>query len=183
MRPRSRLAASVAVLGLVVLAGCGSSSGSSGGSSGTSSTTGSGGSTASTKVDVCRIITPADAEKVIGGPVVVQAPAATEGLSSGVCLYKASGGGIRVSLLQVRVYPGPQFYGDKALPDTKSIDITGADKAFAFVRESAGGRTVDVQFVKHGQTGAINFSDTDATAPTDATADVQAVAQKLADAI
>ena len=181
MRPRSRFAASVAVLGLVVLAGCGSSSGSSGGSSSTSSTTGSGSSTASKKIDVCKIITPADAEKVIGGPVVVQAPAATEGLSSGVCIYKASGGGIRVSLLQVRVYPGPQFYGEKALPDTKSIDITGADKAF--VRDAAGGKTIDVQFVKDGKTGAINFTDTGATAPTDATANVQAVAQKLADAI
>jgi hypothetical protein len=181
MRPRSGWATSVAVLALGVLAGCGSSSGSSGGSSSTSSTTGSGSSTASTKIDVCRIITPADAEKVIGRPVAVQAPAATEGLSSGVCIYRATGGGIRVSLLQVRVYPGPQFYGDKALPDTKSIDITGADKAF--VREADGGRTIDVQFVKHGTTGAINFTDTDATASSEAAGSVQAVAQKLADAI
>jgi hypothetical protein len=111
----------------------------------------------------------------------VQPPAATEDLSSGVCIYKASGGGIRVSLLQVRVYPGPQFYGDKALPDTKSIDITGADKAF--VRDADGGKTIDVQFVKNGATGAINFTDTGGTSSPDAAANVQAVAQQLADAI
>jgi hypothetical protein len=184
MRRRSRFLASCAcatVVALVVLAGCGSSSGSSGGSSGTSSTTGGSASTTGKKIDVCKIITPADAQTVIGGPVEVQAPAGTEGLSSGVCIYRATGGGIRVSLLQVRVYPGPQFYGDKALGDTKSIDISGTDKAF--IREAAGGKTIDVQFVKDGKTGAINFTDTGATASADAATNVQAVAQKLADAI
>jgi hypothetical protein len=181
MRQSTRFVASVSVLTLITLAGCGSSSGSSGGSSGTTAPSGSGGSTASKKIDVCKIVTPADAQKVIGGPVEVQAPAGTEGLSSGVCIYRGTGGGIRVSLLQVRVYPGPQFYGDKALSDTKSIDISGADKAF--VRDAAGGKTIDVQFVKDGKTGAVNFTDTGATAQTDAAANVQAVAQKLADGI
>jgi hypothetical protein len=182
MRPRAGFVASATVVTAIVLAGCGSSSGSSGGGSKTSSTTGAAkSSTAGKKIDVCSIITPADAQKVIGGPVEVQAPAGTEGLSSGGCIYRATGGGIRVSLLQVRVYPGPQFYGDKALSDTKSIDLSGTDKAF--VREAAGGKTIDVQFVKDGKTGAINFTDTGATASADAAANVQAVAQKLADAI
>jgi hypothetical protein len=187
MRPNARVGATVAVAALVVLAGCGSSSGStSGGSPDTSSTTtggsGTGGSGSDKKkIDVCKIVTPADAEKVVGGPVETQAAAESEGLSSGVCIYKATGGGIRVSLLQVRVYPGPQFYGEDALPKTKSIDIAGADKAF--VRSSAGGKTIDVQFVKDGQTGAINFTDTGATASDAAVTNVQTVAEKLAAAI
>jgi hypothetical protein len=86
-----------------------------------------------------------------------------------------------VSLLQARVYPGPQFYGETAIPGAKSIELSGTDKAF--VRQGAGGKTVDVQFVKDGKTGAINFTDT-GTTPSDATvANVQAVAQTLADAI
>jgi hypothetical protein len=184
MRSRTRILASAVVVGAVVLAGCGSSSGSSsGGGSATSSTTAGGGSASGsgTTIDVCKIITPADAEKVVGGPVEAQDPAGTEGLASGVCIYKATGGGIRVSLLQVRVYPGPQFYGEQALPNTESIDISGTDKAF--VREAAGGKTVDVQFVKDGKTGTINYTDTGATAPQGAVANVEAVAQKLADAI
>jgi hypothetical protein len=86
-----------------------------------------------------------------------------------------------VSLLQIRVYPGPQFYGEQAMTNTKSLSLDGTDKAF--VGESAGGKTVEVQFVKDGKTGAINFTDTGTTAPDAAVTDVEAVAQKLADAI
>ena len=178
MRPTSRFVAGGALLAGIALAGCGSSSG---GSSGTPAKSGGDGSTADKKIDVCSIITPADAEKVIGGPVEAQPPASSEGPSSGVCIYKATGGGIRVSLLQVRVYPGPQFYGEDALSDTKSIDIAGTDKAF--IRQAAGGKNTDVQFVKDGQTGAINFTDTAATAPPDVAANVEAVATELAAAI
>jgi hypothetical protein len=183
MRPNARIGGAVAVAAVVVLAGCGSGSASkSVGPSGTSSTSaGSSGSGSGKKIDVCKIITAADAEKVVGGPVEAQGPAGTEGLSSGVCIYKATGGGIRVSLLQVRVYPGPQFYGEDALPNTKSIDIAGTDKAF--VRSAADGKTVDVQFVKDDQTGAINFTDTGTTAPDAAVTNVEAVAKKLAAAI
>ena len=182
MRPNARIGAAVAVASLVVLAGCGSSSGSS--SSGSTkppaASGGSGsGSGSGKKIDVCKIINTEDAATVVGGPVEAQDPAGSEGLSSGVCIYKATGGGIRVSLLQVRVYPGPQFYGEDALPNTKSIDIAGTDKAF--VRSAAGGKTIDVQFVKDGQTGAINFTDTASTASEDTTiANVETVARKLA---
>ncbi len=183
MGRNARIGAAVAVAALVVLAGCGSSSGSSSsGSTKTSATSGGSGSGSGTKkIDVCKIINTEDAATVVGGPVEVQAPSGTEGLSSGVCIYKATGGGIRVSLLQVRVYPGPQFYGEDALANTKSIDIAGTDKAF--VRSTAGGKTIDVQFVKDGQTGAINFTDTGATAPEAAVDHVTAVAEKLAAAI
>ena len=184
MRTTTRIGAAFVALGVLAIAGCGSSSGSSSNASTrTSSTTGStsAASSGGAKIDVCKIITPADAEKVAGGPVEEQAPAGTEGLASGVCIYKATGGGIRVSLLQVRVYPGPQFYGEQALTDTKSIDISGTDKAF--VRSAAGGKTVDVQFVKNGKTGAVNFTDTANPNGDSTVSNVEAVAQKLADAL
>jgi hypothetical protein len=183
VRTNTRIGAAFVALGVLAIAGCGSSSGSSSNASTkTSSTTGStSAASSSKKIDVCKIITPADAEKIAGGPVEEQAPAGTEGLASGVCIYKATGGGIRVSLLQVRVYPGPQFYGEQALPDTKSIDISGTDKAF--VRSAAGGKTVDVQFVKNGKTGAVNFTDTVNPNGESTASNVEAVAQKLADAL
>jgi hypothetical protein len=184
VRTNTRIGAALVALGVIAIAGCGSSSGSSSGASTkTSSTTGgaSGSASSGKKIDVCKIITPADAEKVAGGPVEVQSPSGTESLASGVCIYKATGGGIRVSLLQVRVYPGPQFYGEKALPDTQSIDLSGTDKAF--VRSAAGGKTVDVQFVKNGKTGAVNFTDTASTNSASAETAVEDVAQKLANAL
>jgi hypothetical protein len=181
VRTNTRIAATLVALGAIAIAGCGSSSGSSpSGTAKTSSTT-SGGSSAGKKIDVCTIITPADAEKVAGGPVEEQAPSGTESLASGVCIYKATGGGIRVSLLQVRVYPGPQFYSESALPDTKSIDIAGTDKAF--VRSAAGGKTVDVQFVKHGKTGAVNFTDTGNPNSDSTVSAVEDIARKLANAL
>jgi hypothetical protein len=184
MRPTVRIAA-VAVTAAGTLAACGSSSGSTAADPSTSSaTTGSGsgsGSGAKEKIDVCAIIPASDAEKVIGGPVEQQPPAGTEGLSSGVCIYKAAGGGIRVSLLQIRVYPGPQFYGENALGNTTSIEVTGTDKAFE--RTAAGGKTIDVQFVKDDQTGTINFTDTGSTGSPAALTELQAIAAKLAEAI
>jgi hypothetical protein len=183
VRTNTRIGTALVVLGVVAIAGCGSSSGSSGASTKSSSPSdaASGGSASGSKVDVCKIITPADAEKVVGGPVEVQPPSSAEPLASGVCIYKSTGGGIRVSLLQVRVYPGPQFYGEKALPDTTSIDLSGTDKAF--VRTATGGKTVDVQFVKDGKTGAVNYTDTAASNSSSAATAVEAVAQKLADAL
>lgn len=181
MGSKRRFLAAVAGLAAVVLAGCGSSSGLTSGDSRPSPTNGGDASSGSnSKIDVCKIITPADAQKVVGGPVAVQTPSSTESLASGVCTYKATGGGIRVSLLQVRVYPGPQFYGEQAGPNTKSLDLDGTDKAF--VRETAGGKRVDVQFVKDDTTGTINF-DAETKAPDAAVKSVEAVAQKLADAI
>jgi len=184
VRTTTRIGAAFVALGVLAIAGCGSSSGSSSSASTKPSGTTGGTSAASSggkKIDVCTIITPADAEKVAGGPVEAQAPSSAEPLSSGVCIYKATGGGIRVSLLQVRVYPGPQFYGAQLLPDTKSIDLSGTDKAF--VRTGSGGKSVDVQFVKDGKTGAVNFTDT-ANPNGDSTVNnVEAVAQKLADAL
>jgi hypothetical protein len=183
----TRIGAALVALGVVAIAGCGSSSGSSSNASAkTSSTTGatgggSGGPSSGKKIDVCKIITPADAEKVAGGPVEEQTPSSSETLASGVCIYKATGGGIRVSLLQVRVYPGPQYYGEQALPDTKSITLSGTDKAF--VRSATGGKTVDVQFVKNGKTGAVNFTDTANPNSSSTMSDVEAVAQKLANAL
>jgi hypothetical protein len=175
--PRAALVGGCAVL---LLAACGSSSGSSSdGGSGNSMRVGERTSDEKT-IDVCKIVTAADAEKVIGGPVEVQEPAGTERLASGVCIYRATTSGIRVSLLQVRVYPGPQFYGEDALPGAESIDIEGAEKAF--VRSSGRGKTIDVQFVKDGQTGTVNFTNT-GTPTAGSEQSVEAVAQTLADGI
>src|SRR6476619_1077691 len=104
MRRNARIGAAVAVAALVILAGCGSSSGSSSSSSTTTSavTGGSASGSGKQQIDVCKIITPADAEKVVGGPVEAQASAGSEGLTSGVCIYKGTGGGIAVKLLQIR---------------------------------------------------------------------------------
>jgi len=184
VRTKSRIGAAFVALGVIAIAGCGSSSGSaSNGSTKTTGTTGSasGAPSSGKKIDVCKIITPTDAEKVAGGPVEVQPPSGSETLASGVCIYKATSGGIRVSLLQVRVYPGPQFYGEQALSDTKSITLSGTDKAF--VRSAAGGKTVDVQFVKNGKTGAVNFTDTANPNGDSTVSDVEAIAQKLANAL
>jgi hypothetical protein len=180
MHHHRRVLVALVLPAALALGACGSSGGSSssGGGATSSATGGSGGG----KIDVCKIITVADAEQVIGGPAEEQSPAGTERLASGVCLYRATGQGIRVSLLQVRVYPGPQFYGEKALSGTKSVDIPGTDKAFE--RTAAGGSTVDVQFVKDGKTGVVNFTDTGSTASPETTlGNVEDVAKKLAAAI
>jgi len=179
MRPHPRSVGVVGGLAVLLLAACGSSSGSaSGDGSGTSSSTGSGDSKQT--IDVCKIVTASDAEQVVGGPVEEQEPAGTERLTSLFCIYRATTEGIRVSLLQVRVYPGPQFYGEDALPGAESIEIEGADKAF--VRSGGKGKTIDVQFVKDGQTGTVNFTNT-GTPAADAEKSVEAVAQTLADGI
>ena len=181
MRPTTRNLAALVVVGAVAFAGCGSSSGSSSSGDAKMSSDGSS-STGGKKIDVCKIITADDAATVVGGTAEVQAPSGTEGFASGVCIYRASGGGTRVRLLQVRVYPGPQFYGEKELQDTEAIEIRGADKAF--VRSVAGGKSVDVQFVKAGKTGVVNFTDTGSTAPGDGTlSNVEDVARKLAAAL
>jgi hypothetical protein len=181
MHRHPRTLAVAAALAAALLAGCGSSSGSSSdGGSDTSAGSGGRDSDSAQTIDVCKIVTASDAEKVIGGPVEEQAPAGTERLTSGVCIYRATTGGIRVSLLQVRVYPGPQFYGEDALPGAESIELEGTDKAF--VRSSGKGRSIDVQFVKDGKTGTVNFTDTGTTNPS-AEKSVETVAQTLADGI
>jgi hypothetical protein len=182
VRANTRIVAVLVTAGALAVAGCGSSSGSSSnGTKSTSSTSSGGTSGASKKIDVCKIITAADAQKLMGGPAQEQAPSGAEPLASGVCIYKANGGGIRVRLLQVRVYPGPQFYGAQLLADTQSIDIAGTDKAF--VRSAFGGKTVDVQFVKNGKTGAVNFTDTGNPTPDASVSGVEDVAKKLAASI
>lgn len=181
----TRATAGFALVLMVGLAACGSSSGSKGGSdSGSSSNTSSSGSSTKKSIDVCKIITAADAEKVFGGPAKEQAPAGTEGLASGVCIYKEDGTGIRVNLLQIRVYPGPQFYGEKVFPNAKSIDVDGADKAFENVKTTgAGAASIDIQFVKDDQTGTINYVATGGADPSTALPALEDIANKLANGI
>ncbi len=181
----TRATAGLALALTIALAACGSSSGSENGSdAGSSSNPSSSGSSAKKSIDVCKIVTPADAEKVFGGPAKEQAPAGTEALATGVCIYKADGTGIRVNLLQVRVYPGPQFYGERVFKKATPIDVDGADKAFENVKTSGGGTTnIDIQFVKDGQTGTINYVVTGGADPSTAVSALEDIANELANGI
>lgn len=166
------------------LAACGSSSGSSGSKSSgsdSSSTTGSG---SGGKVAVCSIITADDAATVVGSPAKEEAPSGPELATKGVCIYKKDTTDIAVNLLQVRVYNGPQFYGEKIFPNAKTIKVKGADKAFLNIKTAdAGAANYDLQFVKDGQTGALNYTATQGADQTSTSSAMQKLADKLAAAI
>ncbi len=163
-----------------VLAACGSSGGSA--SSGTSKPPSS--SSSAAKVDVCRIITPADAATVVGSPAKTEPTSGPELSTQGVCIYKKDTTDIGVNLLQVRVYGGPQFYGERIFPDAKSIKVKGADKAFLSVKTAPGGAaTYDLQFVKDGRTGALNYTATKGADESTTTAAMESVANQLAAAL
>lgn len=166
------------------LAACGSSSGSSGSKSSgsdSSSTTGSG---SGGKVAVCSIITADDAATVVGSPAKEEAPSSPELATKGVCIYKKDTTDIGVNLLQVRVYKGPQFYGEKIFPNAKTIKVKGADKAFLNVKTADGGAAnYDLQFVKDNQTGVLNYTATQGTDEASTSSAMQKLADKLAAAI
>ena len=111
-----------------------------------------------------------------------EAPAGSELSTKGVCLYKKDTTDIAVNLLQVRVYGGPQFYGASIFPDHKTIDVTGASKAFLSVKKAPGGtaQTFDIQFVKGGQTGAVNYVATKGADEATVVPALKAIANKLA---
>lgn len=169
------------------LAACGSSSGSSGSGGSTSSGSDSSSTTGSTsggKLAVCSIITAEDAATVVGSPAKEEAPSGPELATKGVCIYKKDTTEIAVNLLQVRVYNGPQFYGEKIFPDAETIKVKGADKAFLNVKTAgAGAANYDLQFVKDGQTGALNYTATQGADQTATTSAMQSLADKLAAAI
>jgi hypothetical protein len=174
----------------VTLAACGSSSGSSAGGSSTSGGTKASGSTTgktsgSGKLDICAIITPADAEKVFGGPAKQQAPTSSELKLSSACIYKKDTTDIAVNLLQVRVYDGPQFYGASIFPKRRSVKVSGADESFLSVKTVPGGtaQTFDLQFVKNDRTGAINYVATKGADEATVVPALTAIANKVAAAI
>ncbi len=157
-------AAVVIAVGLVLgFTGCGSSSGSSGagdGSTSTSSTsrresTAPAGGSGEIK-DLCTVITAADAATVFGQSAQETEASDADPLVSGVCLYRFAGDDpTGRNLLQIRTYPGPQFYGDGLYPQRQSLSGLGT-KAFKVVNPAA--RTISIQFVKDGTTGTIDYS-------------------------
>lgn len=166
---------------------CGSSSSSEPASSSTSSP----GSTASStstadgtgqgKVDVCAIVTAADAATVFGETAEPQDSPSSEPLVSGLCIYSHPGDDLAVrNLLQARVYPGEQFYGDRLFPDATTLNGFGEK---GFINVDTKRHKVDLQFVKDGKTGVIAYSTgagIDIAAREDA---VKAVGKKLAAAL
>ncbi len=159
---------------LLTLAACGSSGGSN------AATPPSSAEVVGVK-DLCTVITPADAVSVFGAPGTAQpSSGSTKGLS-GACLYKKDGTAPTVDLLQVRVYDGPQFYGEKLFKHPEPVEIVGADRAFERVGTAKGGATTyDLQFLKDGKTGAINYVATGGTSSTASSAALRSVADKLA---
>lgn len=161
------------------LAACGSSGGSKS-SGGTTTSKPASGAASGAKVDVCSIITAEDAATVVGSPAKQQAPSSSELAPKGVCIYKKDTTDIAVNLLQIRVYGGPQFYGEQIFADAKSIKVKGAQKAFVNVKTAGeGAANYDLQFVKDNQTGALNYTATGG-AGADQSATIAAM-QKLAD--
>ena len=167
-----------ALLAGIALAGCGSSSGSS--SSGATGVEDVGGDAArraaDKKIDVCTIITPADAEKVIGGPVEAQAAGEQRGSVVGrVHLPGDAAAGSGSACSRCASTRGRSSTARTLLPDDE-VDRHRRDRQGVRPRRPRAARTIDVQFVKDGQTGAINFTDT-ARPSARRRANVEAVAQ------
>jgi|GEM_PF-4409976 hypothetical protein len=176
IRSKSRVGVVVGVGMAVVLAACGSSATPK--SDSQASTTSKPSGSASTSKDLCTVITADDAATVFGESAQIKTSPSAEPLVSGLCLYHHEGDDFTVrNLLQIRIYPGEQFYGEKLFPKKKSLSGIG-DKAFEDVNATT--HKVEIQFVKDGKTGTINYT-------TGASADIEsrvpalvAVAKKLA---
>lgn len=154
IRSKSRVGVLVGVGATVMLAACGSSASPKSDSqvSTTSKASGSGG----TPKDLCTVITADDAATVFGESAQPKASPGAERLVSGRCLYHHEGDDLTVrNLLQLRIYPGGQFYSATLFPKKKSLSGIG-DKAFEDVNTTT--HTVEIQFVKDGKTGTVNYS-------------------------
>jgi hypothetical protein len=106
----------------------------------------------------CALITQADATKLFGHAAQSKKADNPSGAES-VCVWAADTNPDPNSiddisyLLQVRVYDGAQYYGEKYMKAPKSISGLG-DKAFTNVQ----GPLVQAQFVKDGKTVTMAYS-------------------------
>ncbi len=148
---------SVLVLGVVAaVSGCGSSAASKSSNQPTSSSSRVDGTKGSKPKDLCTVITATDAAGVFGEPAEPAPASGTERLVSGLCLYHHPGDDLTVrNLLQIRTYPGAQFYGEGLFPKRTAIPGFGR-KAFEDVNIAA--HKVVIQFVKDGSTGVVDYS-------------------------
>ena len=166
---------------LVIVTGCGSSTGSK--SSGpqrpvTSSSATEGGTANAKPKDLCAVITPADAAELFGETAESTASSGAERLVSGLCLYRHAGDELNVrNLLQIRTYPGAQFYGERLFPKRRAVAGLGT-KAFEDVNTVA--HKVVIQLVKGGSTGIVDYSTGAAVDVRSRTAIVRKLAKKLA---
>lgn len=181
--PRTLLAA---VAAAVLLAACGGGSSSKPSGSSTSSTAaGSHGTTAKSTTKnlsdeaLCKIVTAQDAAKLFGEPAQRKAASGVAPGSRAQCLYHNPDDGLNVrNLLQVRVYPAPQYYGERIYPGAKKLSGLG-DKAF--VSTQGAGHSVEIQFVQSGRTVSINYSAGNAVDTASKVPELEAIARKVSD--
>jgi hypothetical protein len=172
IRSVTRAAAALFVAALVAGAcgGSGSSQPSADAPAGTDGTTpataASGAPVVSTQIDgkdiasdaACNFVTQADATKLFGHHAESKPDPATSSLAKSVCLWGANADkgqeDDEIFLVQVRIYPNENFYGQRLFPDAKLLTGLG-DKAFIHAT-GLGGQ--EVQFVRDGDTYAISYS-------------------------
>lgn len=152
---------SVLVLGvLAAVGGCGSSVASKSSNEpkqlSTTSNSSVDGATNSKPKDLCAVVTATDAAGLFGESAEPTPSSGAEKLVSGLCLYHHAGDDLTVrNLLQIRSYPGAQFYGERLFPKRMAIAGLGS-KAFEDVNTTS--HKVVIQFVKGGSTGVVDYS-------------------------
>jgi hypothetical protein len=108
--------------------------------------------------DPCGLVTTADAASLFGEQARTGQDASPVDLGRS-CIYENADSddlGRVGHLLQVRVFPGEQFFSTATFDDEQRLDGLG-DRAF--VRSGAGALAgVDVQFVKDGKTVTFSYS-------------------------
>ena len=102
------------------------------------------------------MITPTDAAGLFEESAEPTSSSGAEKLVSGLCLYHHPGDNLTVrNLLQIRTYPGEQFYGERLFPKRTAISGLGSR---AFEDANTTSHKVVIQFVKGGVTGVIDYS-------------------------
>ncbi len=172
---------SVVILGVPVsVTGCGSSAGSKS-STPTKPPAGSSAGTIATNAkpkDLCAVVTASDAAALFGESAEPTTSSGAEKLVSGLCLYHHPGDDLTIrNLLQIRTYPGVQFYGELLFPKHTAVSGLGP-KAFEDVNTTT--HKVVIQFVKNGSTGIVDYSTGPGVDVRTRTAVVQTLAKKLA---
>ena len=141
---------------LAAVAGCGSSAASTNSSEAKPPSTSVAGAQNSKPKDLCAVITPTDATGLFEESAEPTSSSGAEKLVSGLCLYHHPGDEITIrNLLQIRTYPGAQFYGERLFPKRMAISGLGS-RAFEDVNTTS--HKVVIQFVKGGATGVIDYS-------------------------
>jgi hypothetical protein len=152
-------------------------------------TTSAGGDAGAGLPDACVLVTEADATELFGVPARAAVDASPVDLGAS-CIYENAGSddlGEAGHLLQVRVFPGEQFFSTETFDDERNLDDLG-DRAF--VRSGEGALAgVDVQFVEDGKTVTFSYStvnigvedDADRVDAADREDDVVALARRAGD--